>query len=166
MPFRPACCYPSEEKSPKKKPLTITEKATAKYAPEDPTPLHPYFSTSHFKNQLLVAIVKGLIKTALLKSTFRQGLLGGDRPLNLRLQNESRRKGQLPILLSPESALKKVKDQDVLFGTSSQLVGDESPTFLRDLQQAMKVSEAMPDQDSFVDSGYGDETPRPDRPRA
>jgi len=64
-------------------------------------------------------------------------------------------------LLSPESALKKVKDQDVLFGTSSQLVGDESPTFLRDLQQAMKVSEAMPDQDSFVDSGYGDETPRP-----
>lgn len=65
----------------------------------------------------------------------------------------------LPLLLSPESALKKVNDQDILFGTSSQLVEEGSPTFLRELQQALKVSEGAPNQDSFIDSAYGGETP-------
>ncbi|KAG5977586.1 hypothetical protein E4U56_007336 [Claviceps arundinis] len=48
-----------------------------------------------------------------------------------------------PILLSPETALKQVAQQDFVFGTSSQLAGEQSPTFLRDLQRAMKSSNQL-----------------------
>lgn len=45
------------------------------------------------------------------------------------------------IILSPESTMKKLYEQDLLFGTSSQLVREESPTHIRDIQQAIKESE-------------------------
>ncbi|KAG6221972.1 hypothetical protein E4U34_001708 [Claviceps purpurea] len=48
-----------------------------------------------------------------------------------------------PILFSPETALKQVAQQDFVFGTSSQLAGEQSPTFLRDLQRAMKSSNQL-----------------------
>ncbi|KAJ9621868.1 5'-flap endonuclease [Taxawa tesnikishii (nom. ined.)] len=46
-------------------------------------------------------------------------------------------------LYLPERALREMQQQDFLFATSSQLAREESPAFLRDLQQAMKESEAM-----------------------
>ena len=46
-------------------------------------------------------------------------------------------------LLSPEEALQATKGQDLLFGTSSQLVQEESPTFVREIQQAIKASETQ-----------------------
>ncbi|KAI1103640.1 hypothetical protein F4804DRAFT_309458 [Jackrogersella minutella] len=45
-----------------------------------------------------------------------------------------------PILLSPNSALKQSSNQDFVFGTSSQLVVEESPSTLRDLQLAIQAS--------------------------
>jgi hypothetical protein len=48
-------------------------------------------------------------------------------------------------LLSPGSALSRLDRQDVLFGTSSQLALDESPTTVRQIQQAMRESEADAD---------------------
>ncbi|KAG6028653.1 hypothetical protein E4U40_000889 [Claviceps sp. LM458 group G5] len=48
-----------------------------------------------------------------------------------------------PILFSPETALKQVAQQDFVFGTSSQLAREQSPTFLRDLQRAMKSSNQL-----------------------
>ena len=45
-----------------------------------------------------------------------------------------------PILFSPETALRQVARQDFVFGTSSQLATEQSPTLLRDLQAAMKSS--------------------------
>ncbi|RMZ68480.1 Structure-specific endonuclease subunit SLX4 [Pyrenophora seminiperda CCB06] len=51
-------------------------------------------------------------------------------------------------LLSPTSALSRLSKQDVLFGTSSQLVLDESPTMIRQIQSAIKESEQ--DGDSFT----------------
>ncbi|KAG6093525.1 hypothetical protein E4U14_000286 [Claviceps sp. LM454 group G7] len=48
-----------------------------------------------------------------------------------------------PTLFSPETALKQVAQQDFVFGTSSQLAGEQSPTFLRDLQRAMKSSNQL-----------------------
>ncbi|KAG5970250.1 hypothetical protein E4U58_000578 [Claviceps cyperi] len=48
-----------------------------------------------------------------------------------------------PKLFSPETALKQVAQQDFVFGTSSQLAGEQSPTFLRDLQRAMKSSNQL-----------------------
>ena len=44
-------------------------------------------------------------------------------------------------LLSPTSAILKIGRQNVLFGTSSQLVLEESPTMIRYIQQAIKESE-------------------------
>ncbi|TKA54556.1 hypothetical protein B0A49_12409, partial [Cryomyces minteri] len=51
----------------------------------------------------------------------------------------------LPKLLSPQTASKKMDRQDFLFGTSSQLAREESPTFIRDLQHAMRESETVMD---------------------
>lgn len=44
-------------------------------------------------------------------------------------------------LLSPTSALLRMNRQEILFGTSSQLALEESPTTIRQLQFAMKTSE-------------------------
>ncbi|KAI1816869.1 hypothetical protein GGS20DRAFT_535867 [Poronia punctata] len=48
-----------------------------------------------------------------------------------------------PILLSPSSALKQSSHQDFVFGTSSQLVQEDSPTTLRDLQAAIRASNSL-----------------------
>ena len=45
-------------------------------------------------------------------------------------------------LLSPASAALRLHAQDILFGTSSQLAREESPTFIRQIQQALRESEA------------------------
>ena len=57
-------------------------------------------------------------------------------------------KKSIPILLAPEEAMKAAKDQDLLFGTSSQLMREDSPSFVRDLQTAIEASESL---DHFVD---------------
>lgn len=44
-------------------------------------------------------------------------------------------------LLSPMSALSRMDRQDVLFGTSSQLARDDSPTMVREIQRAILESE-------------------------
>lgn len=59
---------------------------------------------------------------------------------------------QAPILLSPESALKQVGNQDFVFGTSSQLAREESPTFLRDIHAAMQASNEVDEYDPFTSS--------------
>ena len=50
----------------------------------------------------------------------------------------------LPILHSPSRASAQLKNQAFLFGTSSQLAADESPTFIRDMQAAIRESEFGP----------------------
>ena len=51
-------------------------------------------------------------------------------------------------LLSPGAAQKRLEKQNILFGTSSQLAREDSPTFLRELQQAIKASESQSMADS------------------
>lgn len=48
-----------------------------------------------------------------------------------------------PPLLTPSQATKHLRTQDFLFGTSSQLAVEESPTFVRQMQVAVLESEAM-----------------------
>ncbi|KAI1314256.1 hypothetical protein F5Y03DRAFT_336558 [Xylaria venustula] len=55
-----------------------------------------------------------------------------------------------PILLSPSTALQQSSNQDFVFGTSSQLVEEESPTTLRHLQAAIRASNSL-DSDPFED---------------
>ena len=47
----------------------------------------------------------------------------------------------LPKLYTPDRASAQLKQQDFLFGTSSQLVLDASPSFVRDMQTALRDSE-------------------------
>lgn len=46
-------------------------------------------------------------------------------------------------LFSPSQARKQMKSQDFLFGTSSQLAAEESPDFIREIQLAVRQSEAL-----------------------
>lgn len=113
------------KKSSKKKAVTITGRATAPYVEheEQVTPLLHYFSGPVAEN----------------------GLKDNLKPLTKR-RRRSPVKGtkQAPILLSPESAMKHVANQDFVFGTSSQLAREESPSLLRDLHEAIQASLDQP----------------------
>ena len=61
---------------------------------------------------------------------------------------------QAAILLPPDKALERATEQELLFGTSSQLVRDDSPSFVRELQQAMRESESIAvDSPQVMDEG-------------
>lgn len=47
-------------------------------------------------------------------------------------------------LYTPDQARAQERNQDFVFGTSSQLAVDESPTFIREMQVAIRESEIMP----------------------
>lgn len=142
-------------KAPRRKPQTITEKATAPFIVEDmaaaPTLLQ-YFPTP------------GLDADAGNGKEGFQDLQQPSRPgrrkssaktpskAKSRTTASKKQTSKAPILLSPESALKITRNQDLIFGTSSQLAREESPTIIRDLQQAIKASESMEEPGSFADS--------------
>ncbi|TVY47149.1 Structure-specific endonuclease subunit [Lachnellula occidentalis] len=130
-------------KGPKKKARTITDQATSAYredeaeppsSPAPPAPLLQYFSYKDTVNN------DGFKVPA--KPRSKSPVKGG-----LKAKKGS---AQAPILLSPESALKQVGNQDFVFGTSSQLAREESPTFLRDLHEAIQASNQIED-DPFFD---------------
>ena len=115
---------PKQEKAPKKKPRTVTEKATAPFLPEEAssTSLLDYFAPPANSESTADETSK--------------------RRRTLPIKKTARTKAA-PILLSPKTAMKCANDQEVIFGTSSQLAREESPTFLKDLQHALKESEPM-----------------------
>lgn len=126
----------------RKKARTLTDLATSVYAQEEeeeiepPAPLLQYFS---------------------LKTVERKNGDGFKMPSKPRSKSPVKRVGkgkgrgteQAPILLSPESALKQVGNQDFVFGTSSQLAREDSPSFLRDIHAAMQASNVLGDDDSL-----------------
>ena len=133
-------CYsaaekPRRSKSPKKKPQTITEKATAHFLPAEPE-----------SGGLLLQYINPLTCSDICSDPSRSKRITSTpkkapRPKKPAAKKKS--KHEITVLLSPETAVKRARDQDFIFGTSSQLERDESPTFLRDLQQAMKESEEL-----------------------
>lgn len=56
------------------------------------------------------------------------------------------------IVLSPEAAFKALDQQDVVFGTCSQLERDDSPETLREMQRATRASESLVFGERGVDS--------------
>ncbi|KAL2291811.1 hypothetical protein FJTKL_11993 [Diaporthe vaccinii] len=123
---------PIKQKAPKKKPRTITELATAAYAPkpveppEDPfqeDSILEYFNVDKNGNVSKTTAGKGKGKTT--KVTKKKA------------------PPKQPVLLSPKAAMRQSARQDFVFGTSSQLVREESPTFLRDLQAALRASNVI-----------------------
>ena len=147
-----------KSKLPRKKPQTITEKATA-----------PFITESAAAAPTLVQLFPA---SALNPNAGNQNVdfINQEQPSKparpkSSAKTPSKAKGKLtaskkqtpkaPILLSPESALRNTSNQDLLFGTSSQLAREESPTFIRDLQQAIEASESMQEPISFANSGCG-----------
>ncbi|KAF5629483.1 structure-specific endonuclease subunit SLX4 [Fusarium sp. NRRL 52700] len=135
----------SPTKAPKKKrPRTITELATAAYrVPSQPATEPPNASIlDHFPT-----------------SNKETGSLADEQPKNAKGKSTSRRKPSKapkkkvpskPVLLSPNAALAQVANQDFVFGTSSQLAREESPTVLRDLQAALRQSNQHHDTDFAI----------------
>ncbi|KAI1138154.1 hypothetical protein F5Y05DRAFT_52500 [Hypoxylon sp. FL0543] len=138
----------------KKKTRTITELATAPYIlPPEPEldlagPATKESLLNYFDSD---GAVKALVEhqTAVMSQK-------KDQAKELKTAAKPKRKKKAgtvnnPILLSPNSALKQSSNQDFVFGTSSQLVREESPTTLRNLQLAIQVSNQV-DSDPFAES--------------
>ncbi|KAF8848284.1 hypothetical protein BDZ45DRAFT_810910 [Acephala macrosclerotiorum] len=150
-----AAASPKEkEKVPKKKARTITDQATSAYAEEE--------------EEELPAQSAPLLQYFILQISERPSNDGFKVPPKPRskspVKGASKAKKvsvQAPILLSPESAMKQVGIQDFVFGTSSQLAREESPTLLRDLHAAMQASNQ--EDDPFADSVFDSSPPRPRR---
>ncbi|CAF3447162.1 unnamed protein product [Fusarium graminearum] len=128
----------------KKKPRTITELATAAY--RVPSQSDPEASSASLLDHFSVA--NNDTSTA-----------ADAQPTNLKGKGKQRRKTAKapkkkappqPVLLSPSAALAQVANQDFVFGTSSQLAREESPTVLRDLQVALRQSNQNDDIDFTI----------------
>ncbi|KAJ5130986.1 uncharacterized protein N7515_007025 [Penicillium bovifimosum] len=62
-------------------------------------------------------------------------------------------KESLFTVLSPEAAVESLKDQDLVFGTCSQLEREDSPQTLREIQQAIRASEGISEPEGIRDNG-------------
>ncbi|KAK1971069.1 hypothetical protein LY78DRAFT_652219 [Colletotrichum sublineola] len=123
---------PAKAKAPRKKPRTITELATAAYLAPDATEQEtaPAPPEELSVNEDEVAKPKGKKRAS-------------------RAKKPKKVPPPEPILLSPTAALRQAANQDYVFGTSSQLAREHSPTFLRDLQSALRASNSLK-EDPFV----------------
>ncbi|TQB68722.1 5'-flap endonuclease [Monascus purpureus] len=118
----------SSAKRPKKqrrKATTLTARATARYASDDISKHSASGKDSNIIDEV-----------------------GVDDTLTLRLgrRTKSKPNGKDKAteynILSPEAAAKSLQEQDLLFGTCSQLEKDDSPTTLREIQMAIDASES------------------------
>ncbi|KAF6226217.1 hypothetical protein HO133_009083 [Letharia lupina] len=146
---------PKRCKSPKKKPQTVTEKATAPFAPVRSmaaSSLLQYFGTPTAES---VIHARGAIDNPDTPVTMRcrspVKTMATSKPKTSKAKKSVQKQ---PVLLSPESAMKNARNQELIFGTSSQLVREESPTFIKDLQQAMKDSESTLEQKQLPAKDY------------
>ncbi|OJD36688.1 structure-specific endonuclease subunit slx4 [Diplodia corticola] len=158
------CDMPSEninkpDKAPKKKPRTITDLATAAYRPVAPAeisePLNPPIAptvSAFFAPQadsMPDADRPDAPEAEKPKRTGRSKnptKKAESKPKKPTAKSKKAVKLAAEKLLSPESASLRMDRQDILFGTSSQLAREESPTFVRDLQQAIRDSEMLGSQ--------------------
>lgn len=120
---------PMKQKAPKKKPRTITELATAAYAPKPVEPPEDPFQEDSILEYFDVDKKGSVSKTTAGKGKGKTTKV-----------TKKKAPPKQPVLLSPKAALRQSARQDFVFGTSSQLVREESPTFLRDLQAALRAS--------------------------
>ncbi|KAJ0336678.1 hypothetical protein COL922a_007680 [Colletotrichum nupharicola] len=121
-------------KAPRKKPRTITELATAAYKVPEATEQQEPSAPALESNVVEAEEVKGKGKKRASKA-----------------KKPKKMPPPEPVLLSPTAALRQAANQDYVFGTSSQLAREHSPTFLRDLQSALQASNSRgKEDDPFV----------------
>ncbi|CAI6337887.1 unnamed protein product [Periconia digitata] len=170
---------PEKGKAPKKKARTITDLVTEQYAPKSAEP-QPATVTSNFfsprpttttstttittttKLPLNDTTNTSTVKPARKKrATSKPSSENGEKKKKPRAKSSkaaakpAKPKLVMEKLLSPSSAALKMSKQDILFGTSSQLALEESPTIVRQIQQAMIESE----QDAELLHHFGDGAP-------
>lgn len=132
---------PTKRKAPKKKPRTITAIATAAYrVPTQPDPVPPPSSLlNYFPNDGVAAEISAAEPQTKGK--------GKAKPRAKKRVSKKKAPPPKPILLSPTAALAQVAKQDFVFGTSSQLARETSPTVLRDIQAAIRHSTCIEDSE-------------------
>ncbi|KAJ6205926.1 hypothetical protein PSV09DRAFT_1196462, partial [Bipolaris maydis] len=159
---------PEKGKAPKKKPRTITDLVTGQYGQKDKESdpnnvlgnfFEPRTSTTVPLNDMDAPDTnspqkKSSRKRKSPKAPAEKGESKA-KSKSKRVSAKSTTKPKLVAekLLSPAAAISRLDQQDVLFGTSSQLALDESPTMIRQIQFAIKESEQdaeKPDNCSFV----------------
>ncbi|KAI0468454.1 hypothetical protein F4859DRAFT_204485 [Xylaria cf. heliscus] len=144
----------SKEPAPKRKTRTITELAIAPFV----APLSPNFELAGpaSKDSMLDyfdadGAVKALVEhQSAVMSQRKPKAKEAKQPPKTKRKRKAGTQAN-PILLSPNSALKESSNQDFVFGTSSQLMQEDSPTTLRDLQAAIRASNTL-NSDPFDDS--------------
>ena len=136
----------AKPKLPRKKPRTITEKATAPFMPEEPasTSVLDYFGSP-------VQEVSGENRDDTTTKAFPEA-----NTLKRKASAKPRKRSDTlkpttkvdegPVILSPKAAMKTAEDQELVFGTSSQLVRDESPIFIENMRGALEASRLMDEQ--------------------
>ena len=141
--------------SPKKKPQTVTEKATAPFAPLDSIAAPSLLNYFEAPKAELVIHARDAAESPDAPVTVGCRLPEKKVPTSKPKTRKVKKIVQKqPILLSPESAVKSARNQELIFGTSSQLAREESPAFLKDLQQAMKESESTVEQKQVFAKEY------------
>ncbi|KAL2756551.1 hypothetical protein ACRALDRAFT_1080756 [Sodiomyces alcalophilus JCM 7366] len=147
---------PTKKAPKKKKARTITEAATALYARRDESEQEP--PTASILDYV--------------EQQATEGTAGAKGPKKPGRKPTRRKKGKKespePVLLSPNTAIQEVSKQSFVFGTSSQLAREQSPTVLRDLQTAIRLSneeaEARENSDPFASPIHSDAVePKPRR---
>ncbi|KAL9071350.1 MAG: hypothetical protein Q9157_005492 [Trypethelium eluteriae] len=143
-------------RSPKKKPTTITALATAQYRPARFSP-----STSNSFSKLFgperatssdvetrsdlkasAPVQEGIKAAGRRKSPSKESRDKIDKRNGRKASKTQKSVRGRKRLYSPEAAMKRAERQDLVFGSSSQLASGESPSFIRDMQQAIRESEA------------------------
>ena len=148
---------PEKSKAPKKKPRTITDLVTDQYATKKITAgaqtatsdfFSPQKSTTKVSlNNIAEPSTEVLLEKPLSKrSKSKDGSEVSTAKGKSRVRKASTRPPAKPKpvtekLLSPASAVLRMSRQEVLFGTSSQLALEESPTTVRQIQRALIESE-------------------------
>ncbi|TKA72085.1 hypothetical protein B0A55_08668 [Friedmanniomyces simplex] len=130
-------------KSPAKKPRTVTEAATAAYqippAPVEPTSAaSKFFAPENSEPEKAKKPRKPRAKAGEASTTAPK------KPARPRKAKVTFQEDLPPSLFSPQHANQQAEQQCFLFGTSSQLAAEESPTFIRQMQAAIIESELIP----------------------
>lgn len=138
---------PAKEKAAKKKARTLTELAMAPYAPrieavgelrkEDS--LLDYFGVDELEAD----------------ASNRTAAKGKSRATKL-AKSKKKAAPKQPILLSPQAAMRQSAALDFVFGTSSQLAREQSPTLLKDLHEALRASMTAEEDDPFASPMAGE----------
>ncbi|KAH7120869.1 hypothetical protein B0J11DRAFT_532811 [Dendryphion nanum] len=153
---------PVKGKAPKRKARTITDIVTEQYAVQTDTPqMDNVFQSRTTTTSIPLNDItnqpreKDLSKPAKKRRVSKSSDKSSAKPKKPTKKNAikaAKPKMVAEKLLSPASAAHRLNRQDILFGTSSQLALDESPSLIREIQRAIRESEQEADLLPFNDS--------------